>query len=178
MVNRERVESTMSTAAHKAEAERLGALRAALITISDTRTEATDESGQLMRSLVEAEGHQVSFYQIVPDEIAAIQAAVQAALPEADFIVTSGGTGMTPRDVTVEACRPLFTKELDGFGDLFRFISYQEIGSGAVMSRATAGAIGPAMLFCLPGSKGAVRTGLTKLILPEVRHLIAHIRRL
>lgn len=168
----------MSTAAHKAEAERLGALRAALITISDTRTEANDESGQLMRSLVETEGHQVSFYRIVPDEIEAIQSAVQAALPEADFIVTSGGTGMTPRDVTVEACRPLFTKELDGFGDLFRYISYTEIGSGAVMSRATAGAIGPAMLFCLPGSKGAVRTGLTKLILPEVRHLISHIRRL
>lgn len=168
----------MSTAAHKAEAERLGALRGALITISDTRTEANDESGQLMRSLIEAEGHQVSFYRIVPDEVEAIQAAVQAALPEADFVVTSGGTGMTPRDVTVEACRPLFTKELDGFGDLFRFISYQEIGSGAVLSRATAGAIGPAMLFCLPGSKGAVRTGLTRLILPEVRHLISHIRRL
>lgn len=168
----------MSTAAHKAEAERLGALRAALITISDTRTEANDESGQLMRALVEAEGHQVSFYRIVPDEIDAIQAAVKAALPEVDFIVTSGGTGMTPRDVTVEACRPLFTKELDGFGDLFRYISYTEIGSGAVMSRATAGSIGPAMLFCLPGSKGAVRTGLTKLILPEVRHLISHIRRL
>lgn len=168
----------MSTATHKAEAERLGALRAALITISDTRTAANDESGQLMRSLVEAEGHEVSFYRIVPDAIDAIQAAVQAALPEADFIVTSGGTGMTPRDVTVEACRPLFTKELDGFGDLFRYISYQEIGSGAVMSRATAGSIGPAMLFCLPGSKGAVRTGLTKLILPEVRHLISHIRRL
>jgi molybdenum cofactor biosynthesis protein B len=119
----------------------------------------------------------VTFYRIVPDEVEAIQAAVQLARAEADFIVTSGGTGMTPRDVTVEACRPLFTKELDGFGDLFRSISYQEIGSGAVMSRATAGAIGPVMLFCLPGSKGAVRTGLTKLILPEVRHLIAHIRR-
>jgi molybdenum cofactor biosynthesis protein B len=167
----------MSFAEHRAAAEGLGALRAALITISDTRTPETDDSGRLMRELIEAAGHTVTFYRIVPDEIPAIQAAVQAALAEADFIVASGGTGMTPRDVTIEACRPLFTKELDGFGELFRLISYQEIGSGAVMSRATAGAIGPAMLFCLPGSKGAVRTGLTKLILPEVRHLISHIRR-
>lgn len=168
----------MSTSEHKAEAARLGSLRGALITISDTRTEANDESGQLMRTLIEEAGHAVSFYRIVPDEIAAIQAAVDGAASEADFIVTSGGTGMTPRDVTIEACRPLLTKELEGFGDLFRYISYTEIGSGAVMSRATAGAIGQVMLFCLPGSKGAVRTGLTKLILPEVRHLIAHIRRL
>lgn len=176
-VNLEGVIDPMSTAEHKVEAEALGALRGALITISDTRTESTDESGQVMRSLVEAAGHQVSLYRIVPDEIAAIQGAVQAALAEADFIITSGGTGMTPRDVTIEACRPLFTKELEGFGDLFRYISFQEIGSGAVMSRATAGSIGAVMLFCLPGSKGAVRTGLTRLILPEVRHLISHIRR-
>jgi molybdenum cofactor biosynthesis protein B len=168
----------MSTSEHKSEAAKLGLLRAAIITISDTRTEADDRSGQRMRALVEAEGHQVTFYRIVPDEIPAIQGAVRDALMEADFVVTSGGTGMTPRDVTIEACRPLFTKELEGFGDLFRYISYTEIGSGAVMSRATAGAVGDAMLFCLPGSTGAVQTGLTKLILPEVQHLISHIRRM
>src|SRR5690606_36268455 len=112
-----------------------------------------------------------------PDEVEAIRRTVLRFAERVDFIVVSGGTGMTPRDVTIEACRPLFSKELEGFGELFRMLSYQEIGSAAVMSRAAAGAMGRTMVFCLPGSKAAVRLATERLILPEIRHLISHIRR-
>lgn len=163
---------------HKEEAAReVGRLTAGIITVSDTRTAETDESGQLLRELLTGDGHQVEGYAIVPDEVEAIRRTVLRFAERVDFIVVSGGTGMTPRDVTIEACRPLFSKELEGFGELFRMLSYQEIGSAAVMSRAAAGAMGRTMVFCLPGSKAAVRLATERLILPEIRHLISHIRR-
>lgn len=163
---------------HKEEAVReVGRLTAGIITVSDTRTAETDESGQLLRELLTGDGHQVEGYAIVPDEVEAIRRTVLRFAERVDFIVVSGGTGMTPRDVTIEACRPLFSKELEGFGELFRMLSYQEIGSAAVMSRAAAGAMGRTMVFCLPGSKAAVRLATERLILPEIRHLISHIRR-
>ncbi|MFO7274973.1 MAG: MogA/MoaB family molybdenum cofactor biosynthesis protein [Bacillota bacterium] len=163
---------------HKEEAAReVGRLTAGIVTVSDTRTAETDESGQLLRELLTGDGHQVEGYAIVPDEVEAIRRTVLRFAERVDFIVVSGGTGMTPRDVTIEACRPLFSKELEGFGELFRMLSYQEIGSAAVMSRAAAGAMGRTMVFCLPGSKAAVRLATERLILPEIRHLISHIRR-
>ncbi|MBP2019834.1 molybdenum cofactor biosynthesis protein B [Symbiobacterium terraclitae] len=163
---------------HKHEAEtHVQQLAAGVITVSDTRTEATDESGRLLRELVEAAGHRVARYRIVPDEMGAIRGAVVEFARAVDFVILTGGTGMTPRDVTIEACRPLFTKELEGFGELFRLLSFQEIGSAAVMSRAAAGAMGRVMLFCLPGSKAAVRLATERLILPEIKHLISHIRK-
>ncbi len=163
---------------HKEEAAReVGRLTAGIVTVSDTRTAETDESGQLLRELLTGDGHQVEGYAIVPDEVEAIRRTVLRLAERVDFIVVSGGTGMTPRDVTIEACRPLFSKELEGFGELFRMLSYQEIGSAAVMSRAAAGAMGRTMVFCLPGSKAAVRLATERLILPEIRHLISHIRR-
>lgn len=152
-------------------------LRGAVITVSDTRTEATDESGKLLMQLIEAAGFQVGAYRILKDEVALIQEAVSSLADQVDFIIITGGTGMSPRDVTIEACRPLFTKELDGFGDIFRLLSFEEIGSAAIMSRATAGSVGRAMLFCLPGSRAACRLAAERIILPEVKHLITQIRK-
>ena len=170
--------TTLGVHDHKHEAEaHVQQLTAGVITVSDTRTEETDESGKLLRELVEGAGHRVTHYRIVPDEVGAIRGAVVEFAQAVDFVILSGGTGMTPRDVTIEACRPLMTKDLEGFGELFRVLSYQEIGSAAVMSRAAAGAMGPVMLFCLPGSKAAVRLATERLILPEIKHLISHIRK-
>lgn len=152
-------------------------LAGAVITVSDTRTEANDESGRLLREQIEAAGHRVAAYCIVKDEKEQIEASVRSFAAQADFVIITGGTGMSPRDVTIEACRPLFTKELEGFGDVFRLLSFEEIGSAAIMSRATAGAVGRTMLFCLPGSKAAVRLAMERLILPEVKHLISTIRK-
>lgn len=162
---------------HKEAAAGLQGLVAAVVTISDSRKEANDESGKLLIELIRGAGFEVGAYRVIPDEREQIQETVRELAQKVDFIVTTGGTGMSPRDVTVEACRPLLTKELEGFGDLFRLLSFQEIGSAAIMSRATAGAVGRAMLFCLPGSKSAVRLATERLILPEIRHLISHIRK-
>lgn len=167
----------MGVADHKAAAAKLAALAGAVLTVSDTRTEADDRSGALLKEMLEAAGHRTDAYRIVRDDPEQLREAVLALAEQADFVVLTGGTGMSPRDVTVEVCRPLFDKELEGFGDLFRYLSYQEIGSAAVMSRATAGAIGGSMVFCLPGSAAAVRLAMEKLVLPEVRHLISHIRK-
>lgn len=162
---------------HKEAAAGLKRLVGAVVTVSDSRTEATDESGKLLIELIRGAGHEVGAYRVIPDDGERIQETVRELAQEVDFIVTTGGTGMSPRDVTIEACRPLLTKELEGFGDLFRLLSFQEIGSAAIMSRATGGAVGRAMLFCLPGSKAAVRLATERLILPEIKHLISHIRK-
>lgn len=162
---------------HKEVAAELAGLSGAVLTISDSRTEATDESGKLLVSLIEAQGFRVGAYRLVKNEVEVVRNTVQELAGQVDFIITTGGTGMSPRDLTIESCRPLFTKELEGFGDLFRLLSFQEIGSAAVMSRATAGSVGRAMLFCLPGSKAAVGLAAEKLILPEVKHLIAQVRK-
>jgi len=162
---------------HKEAASGLTGLRAAVLTVSDTRTEETDESGKLMIELIEAQGHIVSSYRILKNEPEAVRTAVSELAQEVDFLITTGGTGMSPRDLSIEACRPLFTKELEGFGDVFRLLSFQEIGSAAILSRATAGSVGRAMLFCLPGSKAAVRLACERLILPEIKHLLAQVRK-
>lgn len=165
---------------HKATAARqVSGLAGAVITVSDTRTEATDESGALMKELITAAGHRVAYYGIVKNEPEQLRELVArlAAAGTADFLITTGGTGISPRDLSIEAVKPLFGKEIEGFGDLFRFLSYQEVGSAALLSRATAGTVGRSVVFCLPGSKAAVRLALEKLILPEVRHLIAQLRK-
>src|SRR5690606_1758561 len=114
-------------------AREIGQLSAGIITVSDTRTEETDESGRLLRELLTGAGHSVEAYAIVKDEMAAIRRTVLNFAERVDFIVVNGGTGMTPRDVTIEACRPLFSKEVEGFGELFRILSFEEIGSAALM---------------------------------------------
>ena len=162
---------------HKEAAAALGTFRGAVLTISDSRTEATDESGKILQELIVGAGHQVGAYRLVKNDPETVQATVRELAAQVDFIITTGGTGMSPRDLTIESCRPLFTKELEGFGDVFRLISFQEIGSAAILSRATGGSVGQALVFCLPGSKAAVRLAAEKLILPEITHLLAQVRK-
>lgn len=162
---------------HKEAAAGLGTFRAAVITVSDSRTEETDESGRLMRELIQAAGHEVGAYRLIKNEPETVRATVAELAGQVDFMITTGGTGMSPRDLTIESCRPMFTKELEGFGDVFRLLSFQEIGSSAILSRATGGSVGQAMLFCLPGSKAAVQLAVERLILPEIKHLISQVRK-
>ncbi len=154
-------------------------VRCAVITVSDTRTLETDRSGSLVVELLEGAGHQVVGRVLVPDEPRRIRHAVGEWLHggTADAVLVTGGTGISPRDRTYETVRALFARELPGFGELFRMLSYQEIGPAAMLSRATAGVVGHTVIFVLPGSTGAVRLALQKLILPELGHLIGLVRK-
>ena len=152
----------------------------AIVTVSDTasRGEKEDLSGKFLVEALERNGHEKVYYTVVPDEkMEIVGAVVNAFRAGADVLVTSGGTGVAPRDVTIESIRPLFDKELTGFGEIFRLLSYKEIGTAAVMSRATAGIIkssGRVMaVFCLPGSLGAAKTGI-RIILNEAGHVLKH----
>ncbi|MED3842353.1 MogA/MoaB family molybdenum cofactor biosynthesis protein [Geobacillus stearothermophilus] len=168
----------MSTAAHKQEAPQT--VRCKVITVSDTRTEETDRSGRLMIELLTEAGHEVVGYEIVKDEADAIREAVLDGCRHADVdaVLTNGGTGIAKRDVTIETVKALLEKELVGFGELFRFLSYTEdIGPAAMLSRAVAGVAMDTAVFCTPGSTGAVRLAMTKLILPELRHVVREIRK-
>ena len=145
----------------------------AVLTISDTRTTATDGSGRLIRELLEAAGHRVLDQRIVGDEPADISVAVAAWAAQGDIraIITTGGTGIARRDSSVEAIAALFSTDLPGFGELFRRLSYDAIGPGAMLSRATAGIVHQSAVFVLPGSEHAVRLAMTQLILPQLTHL-------
>jgi molybdopterin adenylyltransferase len=145
-----------------------------IVTISDTRTEATDSSGRAIFDLLWAGGHQVAGRRIVKDEPDQVRAIVteQLSNPEVQVVITTGGTGITSRDTTFEAIDGLLEKRLDGFGELFRFLSYQEIGSAAMLSRACAGLAKGKVVISLPGSENAVRLGMTRLVLPELGHLV------
>ena len=162
---------------HKAAAAHLTGFQAAVLTVSDSSTEATDESGKLLMELITGAGHAIGAYRLVRNEPEIVRQTITELAGEVDFIITTGGTGMSPRDLSIEACRPLFTKELEGFGDVFRLLSFQEIGSSAILSRATGGSIGKAMIFCLPGSKAACRLAAERLILPEIKHLLSQVRK-
>jgi molybdopterin adenylyltransferase len=144
-----------------------------VLTVSDTRTAATDRSGQAIRAMLEQAGHVVTGHAIVRDEPADVAAAVRNGLetPDTRVVITTGGTGITARDGTFEAVNELLDKRLDGFGELFRMLSFQEIGPSAMLSRATAGTIGRVAVFVLPGSEGAVRLALSRLIVPELGHI-------
>ena len=149
------------------------ALNCAVLTVSDTRTPDTDKSGQLAQQKLQEAGHTILHYKILPDEPDQIAAQVQdwANAPNVNVIITSGGTGIAPRDTTYEAIAHQLYKVIPGFGELFRSLSYQEIGSRAMTSRAIAGSIDTTLVFCLPGSSNAVRLALEALILLELRHL-------
>lgn len=147
----------------------------AILTVSDTRSLQTDESGQLIRKLAQEKGLVIAAYEIVKDDAEEIRKTVSRLLEleRVDAVITTGGTGIAKRDVTYEAVMPLFEKELPGFGELFRFLSYTEdIGPKALLSRAAAGTSSHKALFVLPGSRGAVRLAMEKLILPEIRHIV------
>ncbi|MEY8733879.1 molybdenum cofactor biosynthesis protein B [Peribacillus frigoritolerans] len=156
------------------------AVRCMVITVSDTRDEETDKSGALMKELLKSSGHEVTGYVIVKDERKAIQDAVTSGSQSGmvDVILTNGGTGIAKRDVTIEAVKELMTKEIPGFGEIFRMLSYQEdIGAAAILSRAIAGVVNNKAVFSTPGSSGAVRLAMNKLILPELGHVVGELRK-
>jgi molybdenum cofactor biosynthesis protein B len=152
-------------------------VRCAVFTISDTRALETDVSGRTIVELLEEAGHVVAKRQILRDEPMDVHDAVVAQLGGVDAIVTTGGTGISSRDSTFEAVAGLLEKRLDGFGELFRALSYQEVGSAAMLTRAIAGVARGTAIFILPGSENAVRLGMTKLILPELGHVVRELQR-
>lgn len=162
----------MSSQEHKSAAP--GRVRVFVVTVSDTRTETTDASGQAIVELLQAAGHHVAGKAIEPDEPARVAELVrqQAAIGDIDAVITTGGTGLTSRDSTFEAVDALLTKRLPGFGELFRMLSYHDIGAAAMLSRACAGTIGKVVVISLPGSENAVRLAMTKLVIPELGHLV------
>jgi molybdenum cofactor biosynthesis protein B len=162
----------VSSQDHKAAAP--SQVRVFVLTISDTRSDQTDSSGLAICELLKAAGHVVTGKAIEKDEPARVAELVrqQAAIADVDAIITTGGTGLTSRDSTFEAIDALLTKRLPGFGELFRMLSYQDIGSAAMMSRACAGTIGQVVVISLPGSEKAVRLAMDKLVIPELAHLV------
>jgi molybdenum cofactor biosynthesis protein B len=167
----------MSVAEHRAQSP--AAVACFVLTVSDTRTLGTDTSGQAIVELLEQAGHTVTGRDVVRDEPAAVAAIVKAEIArrQSRVIVTTGGTGIARRDSTYEALIDLFEKRLDGFGELFRMLSFQEIGPAAMLSRATAGVADGCALFLLPGSEHAVRLAMTRLILPELGHVARELTR-
>ncbi|MBB5235096.1 MogA/MoaB family molybdenum cofactor biosynthesis protein [Deinococcus budaensis] len=167
--------TAQAPASHRAAAPRT--VRAAVLTVSDTRTEATDTSGGYLLAELRAAGHAVVGYRIVKDEALAIRAALGELLAGADVVISSGGTGITGRDVTVGVVESLLSKPLPGFGELFRMLSYREVGGAAMLSRAVGGLAGRSLLFALPGSLNAVQTGWTGLLRDELGHLAFEVAR-
>jgi molybdenum cofactor biosynthesis protein B len=150
-----------------------GCVATAVVTVSDTRTLDSDAGGALVAELLRAGGHEVVSRAIVPDEASAIASALRelVARPDVRAVVLTGGTGVAPRDVTPDTVEPLLERVIPGFGELFRALSYQEIGSAALLSRAVAGLLAGRVVFVLPGSRGAVRLAMEKLVVPELGHL-------
>lgn len=153
-------------------------VQCAVITISDTRTQESDRSGQIIQQFLQEASHQTLIYRILPDEPKQISTLLQelSELLELEAIIFNGGTGIAPRDTTYEAISQLLEQTLPGFGEIFRFLSYQEIGSRAIASRAIAGIYRQKLIFLLPGSSNAVTLALEKLILPELNHLVKQLK--
>ena len=167
----------MSQREHKAHGP--ASVSCFVLTVSDTRTADTDSSGRAIRDLLTAAGHTISGSAIVPDDPFAVRQQVieQCGDDATQAIITTGGTGITSRDGTFEAVTGLMDKRLDGFGELFRMLSFKEIGPAAMMSRATAGTVLGKVVFVLPGSEGAVRLAMTRLIVPELTHAVQQVRK-
>lgn len=171
------MEARSPVSEHKAHAPRV--VRCFVCTISDSKTPETDTSGQLLRELLQGAGHDVVGYRVVRDEPAQVRAVVEAACadPAVQAILFTGGTGITSRDRTFEALEALLDKRLPGFGELFRMLSYQEVGAAAMLSRAQAGVRAGRLIFSVPGSPAACRLALERLILPELGHLVREVNR-
>jgi molybdopterin adenylyltransferase len=152
-------------------------VKVGVLSVSTTRTEATDESGGWIKKQAVKEGHDLVYYRVVPDDICHITETVKGALYEQapDVLLLTGGTGISSRDVTIEAVRPLFEKELPAFGTIFSQLSFEEIDSAAILSRATAGVIGKTIVFCMPGSLKACKLACKSLIFPELGHIVKHL---
>ncbi|MBX6378764.1 MAG: MogA/MoaB family molybdenum cofactor biosynthesis protein [Clostridia bacterium] len=163
---------------HRAAAAGAPAARCAVVTVSDSRTPATDASGDLAQRRFEEAGHVVVYRVLVPNDPEPVQQALFAALEAgSDLVLFVGGTGLSRRDRTLDVVAPFFEKSLDGFGELFRYLSFGEVGAAAMLSRAAAGTVRDSLVFCLPGSPAAVRLALERLVLPELAHLLRELRR-
>ncbi len=162
----------MSHAEHRQAAPRV--IRCSVVTISDTRTDETDTGGRAIVDLLTENGHDVLGKSIVPDDPGEVQRTVEALLSDQNVqaIITTGGTGISSRDQTYEAINGLLDKRIDGFGELFRALSYEEVGTAAMLSRALAGTARGRIVISVPGSRNAVKLAMTKLVLPELGHLV------
>ena len=169
----------MSESVHQHREAAPETVRVAVLTISDTRTPETDTGGDVVEETMRGAGHEVVAREIVRDEATSIRTALVDLLarPEVDAVVTTGGTGISGRDTTYEVVERMVEKRLDGFGELFRMLSYEEIGAAAILSRALAGAVGTKFVASLPGSRNAVRLGMEKLLVPEIAHIVFELRK-
>lgn len=168
----------MSTTAEQHRSESPHRLRIAVVTVSDTRSPATDTSGYLVASLAEAAGHTIVERAIVPDEPDRIRLLLLNYLPaHIDAVLLTGGTGVSARDQTFETVSGLLTKALPGYGELFRMLSFAEVGTACILSRATGGLMGEVVVLTMPGSSAAVRLAMTRVILPELAHLVHEARK-
>lgn len=166
----------MSTLLHKKSGPKK--LKIAVLSVSTTRKLDEDKSGAWIKKQAKKEGHQVVIHQVVTDDITAITQLVTHVVDRVgpDAVIMTGGTGLSPRDVTIEAVRPMFDKELTSFGPVFAQLSFEEIDSAAIMSRATAGIIGQTVVFCMPGSIKACKLACNSMIFPELTHILKHIK--
>jgi molybdenum cofactor biosynthesis protein B len=169
----------LSESVHKHRKSAPENVRLAVLTISDTRTPETDTGGAAVQEIMERVGHEVVERAIVRDEASQIRTRLVDLLARADVdaIVTTGGTGISARDTTYEVVDRMLEKKLDGFGEIFRMLSYEEIGAAAILSRALAGSVGTKFVACLPGSQGAVRLAVEKLLVPEISHVVFELRK-
>ncbi len=182
-------ESTQEHRASAATSERSSTVRCSILTISDTRTRETDDGGDLIESILTRDGHEIVRREIVRDDADAIDGHLGLALADerVQAVLTTGGTGVATRDSTIDVVRRRLDPELEGFGELFRMLSYHEVGGAAMLSRATAGVMrrravegergAGVLIFCMPGSKNAVETAMEKLIAPELSHLVWELTR-
>lgn len=171
--------TAVSVAEHHGHTPAPSAIRVGIVTVSDTRTAATDEGGRLVSALCRASNFTIVGEAILPDDPARVAGQVRKLVTDGtvDAILITGGTGISRRDTTVEAVLGLFEKTIDGFGELFRALSYAAIGPAAMLSRAVGGTIGCVAVFAIPGSPAAVRLALDKLILPALGHIVAELHR-
>ena len=169
----------MSESAHQHRASAPETVRVAMLTISDTRTPETDTGGDVAEEALREAGHEVVAREIVRDDATGIQMKLVDLLARSDVdaVVTTGGTGISARDTTYEVVERMIEKRLDGFGELFRMLSYEEIGAAALLSRAVAGAVGTKLVASLPGSRNAVGLGMEKLLVPEIAHIVFELRK-
>jgi len=164
----------MSHEQHRQHAtDQIGGIRCGVLTISDTRTVENDTGGMLAQDLLRTSQHLISHYAIVKDEpVQVVDCVSQWVAAGCQVIITTGGTGIAKRDTTIDAIEPRLSRKLPGFGELFRMLSYEQVGSAAMLSRAMAGTWGSSLVFCLPGSPAAVELAMNRLIVPELRHLV------
>lgn len=168
------------TREHRKDAQRFASVKAAVLTVSDSRTVETDESGPLIAGALRAAGHEVPYTHLLPNVEISVRALVESLLARTDLdvIIVTGGTGLGSRDRSIEAVQPLLDKQIPGFGEIFRLLSYQEqVGTSAILSRAFAGSAQGKLIVVLPGSKAAADLAMQRILLPEIPHLLREIRR-